>query len=131
MHQQREREKPRLDGFFRSLRGFFLGWFILFSCTGNQMATVLGVRASASPPSGRSGPTEEEDHGSRIDTMPSKVALRLFRRKPPRLLMGQRRDSLASEAHAGALRPVQNTRTVTAPSSEHAMRNGIGAPLRC
>jgi len=130
MHQEREREKPRLDGFFRSLRGFFLGWFILVSCTGNQVATVLGARASASLPSGRNGPTEEEDHGSRIETAPSKVAIRTFRRWP-RPLMGQRRDSLASSAHASVPCPVRNARKGIAPSSERAMLNGLGAPLRC
>lgn len=120
---------PNFDGLSHCIRVFFIGWFILFSGLGNQMTTVLGARALASPTSSRSGPTEEEDHISRIDTAPSKMAFRLLRRKPSRLLMGQRRDALAF--FAPARRSVRDVKIVASRATEHAMRNGIGAPLRC
>jgi hypothetical protein len=122
--------RRRLDAARRWVRAMVIGWFIVFSLLGPQATTgALGGRVAANPSSNRGSPTEEEEHASRCETAPTKTAVGAFRRRAPsRPICHASRSFLP---HFGPWLPSLSYGACVPPLSEHAMRNGIGTPLRC
>jgi hypothetical protein len=116
------------DGAHGAIRVVVVGWFIVFSLLGSQATVAMGARTAAAA-SNRGAPTEEEEHASRSETPPTRTAIRLFRRKSPSRLISHARASMQPTLQASF--PALKSRAVAPPASEHAMRNSIGAPLRC